>query len=52
MVIIIIIRSYYSSWASPAGVIMMGGEGSPLTSEKILQDGTTIESFGMKYSTA
>jgi len=47
-------RYYHSSWDSPAGVILMGGDGrygSPRTTEKILQDGTSTASFDLRYST-
>merc|ERR1719219_2121889 len=45
-------RNYHSSWDSPAGVILMGGEGSRTTTEKILQDGTSSASFDLKYRTS
>ena len=52
LVIIIIIRLYESSWASPSGVILMGDYDRPKTTEKILQDGSTTASFDLKYSTS
>ena len=56
LILVIIIRYYHSSWDSPAGVILMGGEsdsdsGSGLTSEKIEEDGTSAYSFDLKYGT-
>ena len=48
---ILIIRHSHSSWDSPAGVILMGGEDSGRTSEKIEEDGTSAYSFNMKYDT-
>jgi len=47
-------RYYHVSWDSPAGVILMGGDGrygSPRTTEKILQNGTSTASFDLRYST-
>ena len=43
--IILIIREGHFSWASPSGVILMGGYSSPKTTEKIQQDGTSSYSL-------
>ena len=53
-IIILIIRSYHVSWASPSGTILMGGgaSGSRWTSEKIDESGTSSYSFSLKYNTA
>ena len=51
MLIIIIIRSNHVSWDSPSGIILLGGWGSPKTTEKIQQDGGSSYSFELKYST-
>ena len=50
---ILIIRRYHSSWASPGGLILMGGYGSSSerTTEKIQEDETSTYSFDLKYST-
>ena len=45
------IRYGHSSWASPSGTILMGGEGSQKTTEKIQQNGTSSYSFELKYET-
>ena len=46
------IRWWHSSWASPSGLILMGGEGGqPWTTEKIMEDGNAIYSFDLKYDT-
>jgi len=39
-------RFYHSSWASPSGVRILGGE----TSEKIQDDGTSVRDFDLEYS--
>ena len=53
-IIILIIRRYHVSWASPSGTILMGGggSGSLRTSEKIDESGTSSYSFDLKYDTA
>ena len=53
LIFIIIIRSGHSSWDSPAGVILMGGQyySATKTTEKIQQDGTSSYSFDLKYDT-
>merc|ERR1719300_1802563 len=43
-------RDDHSSWASPSGVILLGGEGSPRTSERIQEDGTSVSGFPLEYS--
>ena len=47
----LIIRLYPSSWASPSGLILLGGVDSRAT-EKIQEDGTSTASYSLKYSTA
>jgi len=42
-------RYHHSSWASPSGLILMGGRGSKRTTEKIEADGTSTYSFELKY---
>ena len=44
-------RVHHSSWSSGSGVILLGGRDSSNTTEKI-QNGTSTESFDLKYSTA
>ena len=48
---IFIIRSLHSSWASPSGIILMGGSGSKRTTEIIQEDGTSIISIDLQYNT-
>jgi len=45
-------RYYHVSWAYPGGTILMGGEISPRTSEKIDLSGTSSSSFDLEYDTA
>jgi len=45
-------RKYHSSWASPSGLILLGGDSSPRTSEKIGEDGTSRNSFNLNYTTS
>lgn len=43
-------RVGHSSWASPSGLtILIGGDGSAATTEKIQEDGTSVKSFDLKY---
>ena len=49
IIIILIIRYHHSSWASPSGLILLGGRGSKRTTEKIQEDGTSSYSFELKY---
>merc|ERR1711874_279780 len=42
-------RYYHSSWASPSGVILLGGENSTRNSERIQDDGTSTDSFSLGY---
>ena len=53
MLIIIIIRYYHSSWDSPSGIILLGGDGSysHRNTEKIQQDGGSSYSFKLKHFT-
>ena len=51
LMIIIIIRYDHCSWASPSGIILMGGYNSRKTTEKIQENGTSTVSFALKYST-
>jgi len=44
-------RYDHSSWASPSGLILLGGGGSIRTSEKIGEDGTSRNSFKLNYTT-
>merc|ERR1711994_1183795 len=44
-------REDHSSWASPGGLILMGGDYSSRTTEKIQEDGTSTYSFDLKYAT-
>ena len=47
---ILIIRWYHSSWASPSGVILLGGgSNSGRTSERIQEDGTSVSGFPLEY---
>ena len=46
---ILIIRYWHSSWASPSGVILLGGGWSPRTSERIQEDGTSVSGFPLEY---
>jgi len=45
-------RTYHSSWASPSGVILLGGveRDSRLTSERIQEDGTSVSGFPLEYN--
>merc|ERR1719219_938055 len=45
-------RLRHSSWASPSGLILLGGTDSQTTTEKIQENGTSTQSFGLKYPTA
>ena len=47
----LIIRSFHSSWASPSGLILLGGwdSDSSNTTEKIQEDGTSTLSFGLRH---
>merc|ERR1711953_1416688 len=42
-------RRDHTSWASPSGIVLMGGGGS--TTEKIQEDGTSTYSFDLRYTT-
>jgi len=44
-------RWWHSSWASPSGLILMGGGKSKNTTEKINEDGTSSYSFPLEYNT-
>ena len=45
-------RYDHSSWINPDGdILLIGGMGSPMTSEIVYQDGTSIRSFDLKYDT-
>ena len=48
-IIILIIRVYPSSWASPSGVRLLGGWGSERTSERIQEDGSSVRGFTLEY---
>lgn len=48
-------RTYHSSWASPSGIILLGGVagGKRLrTTEKIQEGGTSVTSFPLEYDTS
>merc|ERR1719204_2357989 len=44
-------RYYHSSWASPSGVILLGGRYNPnlRTSGRIQEDGTSVSGFPLEY---
>ena len=43
---------YHSSWASPAGTMLMGGRNSPQTTELLdANTGDSVMSFPLKYNT-
>ena len=46
-------RWYHTSWNTPEGVLLMGGEdfGSNNTTELILNNGSSVEMFKLKYPT-
>ena len=44
-------RYYHSSWMSQHGVVLMGGDGSQTTTEKLTEDGPSSSSFTLKYKT-
>ena len=44
-------RYGHVSWASGAGVYLMGGIYSPMTSELVREDGTVEEGFPLEYKT-
>ena len=46
--IILIIRDDHSSWASPSGVRILGGN-DLRTSERIQEDGTSVRGFTLEY---
>ena len=48
---LIIIRFRHSSWASPSGLILLGG-GFSNTTEIIGEDGTSSYSFDLRYKTS
>ena len=48
---IYLIRFWHCSWASPAGVILIGGLNSQRTSEMIQEDGSSVEGFRLEHST-
>ena len=48
--IILTIRWKSSSWASPSGIILMGGDVSDKTTEQIQEDGTSTYSFALKHA--
>ena len=48
---IIIIRNGHTNWASPSGLMLLGGVYIEKTTEKIQEDGTSTDSFDLKYST-
>ena len=52
LMIIPIIRAFHSSWASPSGIILIGGQYSGTTSEKIQEEGTSSYNFDLEYNTA
>ena len=55
LIIIAFIRDQHSSWASPSGIILMGGwhSGSQRnTTEKIQPDGNSSYSFYLNYDLA
>ena len=39
------------SWATDSGVYLIGGQISSKTSEKVMLNGSVVESFGLKYDT-
>ena len=52
LIIIFITRWGHSSWASPSGLMLLGGGGDGLrTTEKINKNGTSSYSFPLKYDT-
>ena len=40
---------YHTSWSTSEGVLLIGGEGSPNTTEMVTWEGTTGERFTLKY---
>ena len=51
LIIILIIRFEHASWASPSGLMLLGGSHSKKTTEKIQENGTSTYSFELKYFT-
>ena len=49
IIIIISIRAGHSSWDSPSDLVLMGGDYSKRTTEKIQENGTSSYSFELKY---
>ena len=43
-------RASHVSWKMPEGILLMGGENSPNTTELIKDDGTVQEYFPLKYN--
>ena len=48
-IINLIFRNGHSSWASPSGLMLLGGWASPKTSERIQGDGTSVSGFNLEY---
>ena len=45
-------REDHSSWVNPDGdILLIGGSGFSTTTEIVFQDGTSIKSFDLKYTT-
>ena len=44
-------RYFHSSWSSPSGLVLLGGEASPTTSERLQEGGNTTYSFPLHYDT-
>ena len=44
-------RAYHSSWTSPMGIVLMGGQYSRRTTELLTDDGQSVELFSLKYDT-
>ena len=44
-------RYYHTSWTSPMGIVLMGGQTSGTTTELLTDDGQSVELFSLKYDT-
>ena len=45
-------RQLHGAWASPRGVMLMGGYSSGTTTDILTEDGDTIPGFSLIYNTA
>ena len=46
---LVVTRWSHCSWSSPSGLVLLGGGGSPMTSELIGEDGSSTYFFNLEY---